>query len=572
MTRLIRWPGFIAFVVIVALVAGVWFLAVDYFIKYAVQSAGTKAVGARVELASADLFLFPVGLELSGLQVTNPKKPMRNAVVADKIRINFHTGELIRGKKVIEEMSVTGVGFDKPRDTSGALPEKKSAAEKEASGAEKSGSRFKLPSLSMQSPGEILEKENLATVEAAKTLQDDVASARRGFETRLENLPDKETFEKHRQRLKELRSGDKSGGLLGAAGKVKEVREVKEDIQADLAALRQAKKDLSRTRGDLQTRLSDLKQAPARDAARLAEKYSLSPGGVANASALIFGPKYAGWVETGLEWYQRLAPYVSGMVQSRPQKEKQSRGEGINVEFASGRPVPEYWIKTARVSMAEGGMSGHIRDISSDQPTLGQPLRFAFSGSETAESLNIKGRMDRTKPVSPQDLAEFEILQYPLEGISLLDRPDLSIFMESARLETATGNIRIAGKELTADIRAGLDSAGFRVEPGKEDGFLAKIFADALGDVSSFDLAARVRGSLQQPEIELDSSIDSALSSALKKTIDRQQAELKSKLQQTISNQTRQQIQSVQSGFSGLDAIEQNLQKRLNAGSDVLPG
>lgn len=572
MTGLIRWPGLVAFVVIVALAAGIWYIAVDYFIKSAVQSAGTKAVGARVELASADLSLFPLGLELSGLRVTNPKKPMRNAFVADRIRMKFHTGDLIRGKKVIEDMSVTGVGFDKPRETSGALPEKKPAAEEKAAEADKSGSRFKLPSLSMESPREILEKENLATVEAAETLEDDVAAARQGFEARLENLPDKERFEKHRQRLKELRSGVKSGGVLGAAAKVKEVRAVKEDIQADLAALRQARKDLGRTRSDLQTRLADLKQAPARDAARLAEKYSLSPKGIANASALIFGPKYAGWVETGLTWYQRLAPYAAGMTRSGPEKEKRTRGEGVNVEFAAGSTVPEYWIKTAKVSMAEGGMSGDIRDLSSDQAALGRPLKFAFSGSEAAESLKIQGRMDRTEPGDPEDMAGFEIRQYPLKGFSLLDRPDLSISMESARVKTATGDIRIAGRKLAADIRAGLDSAGFAVGAEKADGFLAKTLADALGDVSAFDLTARVRGSLQQPEIGLDSDIDNTLKAALKNTIDRQRAELETSLRQTISERTKGQLQDVQSGFSGLDAINQKLQERLNTGSEVLPG
>ncbi|MBS3731766.1 MAG: TIGR03545 family protein, partial [Desulfobacterales bacterium] len=541
MTRLIRWPGLVAFVVIVALVAGIWYIAVDYFIKSAVQSAGTKAVGARVELTSADLSLFPLGLELSGLRVTNPKKPMRNAVVADKIRMNFDTAELIRGKTVIEDMSVTGVGFDKPRKTSGALPEKKPTAAEKAAEEQKPGSRFKLPSLSMESPREILEKEKLATVEAAKTLQDDVASARQRFEKRLENLPDKETFAQYRQRLKELRSGEKSGGLLGAAGKVKEVREVKEDIQADLAALRESKKDLSQTRGDLQSRLAELKQAPARDAARLAEKYSLSPKGIANASALVFGPKYAGWVETGLTWYQRLAPYAAGMARSGPEKEKRTRGEGVNVEFASGRSVPEYWIKTAKVSMAEGGVSGYIRDLSSDQAALGQPMKFAFSGSETAESLKLQGRMDRTEPGRPEDVAEFEIRQYPLKAFSLLNRPDLSISMESGRVKTATGDIRIAGKKLAADIRAGLDSAKFAVGSEKTEGFLAKAIADALGDASAFDLTARVRGSLQQPEIGLDSDIDNTLKAALKKTIDRQRAELESSLRQTISEQTKGQ-------------------------------
>lgn len=67
MSKWIRWPGLIAFMAVVALFAGIWFLVIDGVIERAIETAGTKAVGAKVELASADLHLFPLGLTLSGL-------------------------------------------------------------------------------------------------------------------------------------------------------------------------------------------------------------------------------------------------------------------------------------------------------------------------------------------------------------------------------------------------------------------------------------------------------------------------------------------------------------------------
>ncbi len=95
MSRFIRLPGILVFVAIMLAASGIWFLVADSVVKSMLEGAGTKAVGARVELESADLSLFPLGLELTGLRVTNPEKPMHNAMVADYIEMKINTGHLI---------------------------------------------------------------------------------------------------------------------------------------------------------------------------------------------------------------------------------------------------------------------------------------------------------------------------------------------------------------------------------------------------------------------------------------------------------------------------------------------
>ena len=72
----IRWWGLGAFVVIAAILGCVWIFLVDGWVKYLIEEAGTEAVGAKVELDAADLTLFPAGLKLARLQVTNPKSSL----------------------------------------------------------------------------------------------------------------------------------------------------------------------------------------------------------------------------------------------------------------------------------------------------------------------------------------------------------------------------------------------------------------------------------------------------------------------------------------------------------------
>ncbi|MFW6081557.1 MAG: TIGR03545 family protein [Desulfosalsimonas sp.] len=577
MNRFLRLPGLAVFAVIVAAATGVWFLVVDSVVKSVVQSAGTMAVGAKVELESADLSLLPLGLELTGLKVTNPEKPMRNAVAADTIKMRFDTSRLIRGKKIVEDMAVTGVEFDTQRKSSGALPDKKKPEEKKVSAGRKLRSGFpELPSVSMEGARRILENEDLATVKEAEKLSSDALSAGQRFEKRLEELPDENTFLQHKQRLSQIRESGKSGGLLGAAGTAGEVRQVKKDIQADLDKLKMAKKEISETRSGLRENFRKLQDAPARDAQRLAQKYSLSPAGIANMSALIFGPNYADGVETALTWYLRLSPYVSGMMESRDGRKKPKRREGVDVSFDEGRKLPEYWVKTAEVSaeLAGGGLSGKMRDISSDQKILGRPLEFDFSatGIRGSASFDTQGRLDRPDPDRSEDTASFELRQYPIENLQLLDRGGFSVALESAAVNAAVGKIRIEDGRLSGDMRAGFGSAGFQVKSGEEENFFADALADTLGGISSFDLTAKMEGSPDQPGISISSDLDDRLKAGLKQTIDKRQAKLKNELEEVISAETRGALKDAESGITGLESIEKRIQKRLNTGSDVLPG
>ncbi|MBS0012756.1 MAG: TIGR03545 family protein [Desulfobacterales bacterium] len=576
MSRFIRWPGLAAFFVIVALGAAVWLLMVDFAVRHMIEKTGTKAVGARVAVADADLSLFPLGLEISGLQVTNPNSPMRNAVVAERIRMNFNTGEIIKGNKVVEDLSATGVGFDKPRKTSGAIAKKeKTSEEPETAVAEKMREKLgRLPSATADRARQIIENEQLETLKQAETLQQEIADARQRFSQRLESLPDQETFADYKKRINALKGAGGDGGLLGTLGRAGEAGEIRKDIQADLQSLRETRQDLTETRAKLQSRLADLRAAPGRDARRLTDKYALSPEGIGNMSALILGPKYAGWVENGLSWYLRLSPHVSAMMKKSRESEKPQRREGIDVRFASRRPVPGYWIKIARVSADMGGMdvSGQIRDIASDPRVLGRPLEFDFAGTgaEDAGRIEINGRLDRTNPENPSDRADFQIRDHALSGLQLMDEDSMSVVLSKASLDAVDGKIRIAGDQLDAEMAADVSAARFDVNSGEKKHFLVQALASALGDIRSFDVAATLGGTLTQPEISIDSGLGDVLKASLSRDLEKHRAQMQQKLNQAISEKTGGAIDETESGFSALDGIEQELKKRLHLGSSIL--
>ncbi len=55
--RVFRWRAIVPLLLFLALVVGLWVLLLDRTVRRAIEDSGTEAIGARVELAEADLRL-----------------------------------------------------------------------------------------------------------------------------------------------------------------------------------------------------------------------------------------------------------------------------------------------------------------------------------------------------------------------------------------------------------------------------------------------------------------------------------------------------------------------------------
>src|SRR5690606_26960191 len=82
---------------------------------------GSAAVGAKVEVGQSKASLLETRLLLTGIEVANPKSPMKNLVEADRLDIDFSTTALLRKKLVAEYGILSGLAFATDREVSGAL-------------------------------------------------------------------------------------------------------------------------------------------------------------------------------------------------------------------------------------------------------------------------------------------------------------------------------------------------------------------------------------------------------------------------------------------------------------------
>ena len=200
--KMIRWSGLIAFVVIVGLIAVFNIFFLDGIVERTVEKQASLAVGARVDIGDLDLSLLGLSVNIEELEVANPDQPMRNTVEVGRLSFDLTALPLLKKKFVIRHMAVTGLAWNTPRRTSGALPKRvlkrqrkiEKVAEAPAA-AEKRLEDCVLPDLSILQtlkggvPEDLLAKISLPSTEFMASYRERLSQSSSSWDQRLDGLP-----------------------------------------------------------------------------------------------------------------------------------------------------------------------------------------------------------------------------------------------------------------------------------------------------------------------------------------------------------------------------------------------
>ena len=585
MKQWIRWKGLIAFILVVVVIFLGWILLVDGIAKRAIESVGTRVVGARVDLASADVTLIPLGLTLRGLAVTNPDAPMTNTVEIARLHMDLNPSYLIRRKVLVNELVSEGIRLNTPRKRSGAVPGLKKETEKPddlsstssggAKGAvEKICGEFSMPAMSQPDIQAILAKEPLDSLALASGLESDIKAAQARWQDQLKQLPDEQKLKDYSQRVDKLKKGGGSlGSLLGSA---KDLQKLQADLQKDMDALKKAQTAFKNDYKGYEAQIGDLAKAPGRDIQRLMDKYGISTKGLANLSQLIFGKKLCGWMQTAWQWYGKIKPYLAKVRSAKDEqveKTKPLRGKGLDIRFAESPPAPDFLIRRlkADAQLEQGNFVGKIENITSDQAVLGAPTTYAFLGKELkqAATFNLSGTADFVKPEKPRHEAAMSVKGAALKDLALIGDDAFPLTLDKANGDLDL-TLHVTGKNLDARLDANFSAAKFRTDTGEERTAVAKAIGSALGRIDRFSLSAGVQGSLDDYALNISSDLDKVLKSAVGDLIKAEAEKLKTALSEQINAKLEGPMAQARSELTGLGGIEEALGKRMDIGNDLL--
>jgi uncharacterized protein (TIGR03545 family) len=552
MIKWIRWQGLLAFFIAAGLITALWFLFVDRIVRTVIEKAGMSIVGAQVDV-KVDVKLFPLGITLEDLQVTNPDAPETNSFECSRIAFNLDTLNLVRSKVIVNEMAVEGMRFDTKRRRPGKVSKKVKELQKKAE--EERGTLFGLP---IQAPDikTILKNENLESVKLMESTRQDMEKVKTGWQQRIAEMPNRAKLDGYKSRIEKLKQAP-GGDVFGMAGQLGEVRALRREIEQDIERVRNARTAFTTDLDNAKKILARAERAPFDDARRLRDKYSISPAGLANMTELLFGGQISSWVRSGLLWRQRLQPVVE-RVKAKKQDVtvvKPLRGRGVDVHFKEYHPLPDFLITRTAVSAetSAGLLAGLLRNITPDQDVLGIPLTFNFTGEKltAAEAVAITGAFNHVVPVKPEDSARVAIKGFRVRDLALSAIKELPVAIQEGIVDfDLNGSFTHA---LKASFKADVSSAKLNIGGDAGANPFVNAVRTALSKVDRFSLAADIAGNLEDYKMKITSDLDRVLKTAVSSVVQEQSARLEQELNSAIQQRTGGQLKDLQNSFGVLN-------------------
>lgn len=559
----IRWWGVGAFVVIVGGIVTLFLLFADTVARWAVESGGTRMVGARVDVEAADVDFSPARLELRGLAVTNPQEPMRNALEVERLAFDIDWIGLLVDRIHIDEVALEGVRFGTERATSGAISGTERSLERGGL-LRAARERAEIPPLEVPSVDEVLERESLRSPEVIAKARREIEQREARLTERIDELPGEEQLDEYRRELDEATEDGDTLARLQSAGKLRDLgRAIGDDLDRLKAVRGETRESLAAAR-----RLAEeARQAPQQDIDRLYRKYT-DPSAVAGELAhYLLGPKVESWVNQGWYWYDRVSPYLGGGATETadgPQSAPAPRRPGRNVVYPEAWTEPKVLVRRVTLGgAARGGeLDGRITDIAAPATRWGEPLRIDLAGAAISgiDRLQLDATIDRRSAEEALSRLDFDATGASIAGLSLGADNGLRASQGQADFRVR-GTIR--GSELDLDLRSALQNGVFSV--AEDTPAILGEVARALDGAGRIDIGAAIGGTVETPTLDLTSSLDELLGPLLRNRLEASAGGFRESLTAAVTERTGDSVDQLDGATSGLEGIEARLQERIDA-------
>jgi len=545
----IRWWGFGVFLFIVLF----WWLCIDFIVKTTIETVGTQAVGAKVELAGASVTLLPTSLTLKQLRITNPDAPMQNIVEVGNISASIDSLELFGRRLVINEMDLSGLQFNTPRKSSGATSDRSTAGSDE--------SIFDLggviPGMSLPDVDSLIEKEKQAFLKEYEDISNNLQAVETGWQQRIDGLPDDAQIEEYNQRWKKA----KKGNILQKASAIKSL---KKDIDKDLGDIKSLKKQLAEDTKTVKSELNRANNLPATQTQRI-----LSDVGLGSAegdfTSAILGDQLKPLLQRSLNYLKQM----SGAAPQQPEEPVYARGKGTWVTFKEDNPVPELLIKSARLdgvfSIAKQDIhfTGQAQDLSNQPALWHKPAGFQLKGQSADDArLVAQGVLDHRETVN-KDSLDVSLESFPLVDYAISEKADLQIMINKASSDFSA-KLNLEGEVILADIKSGFSNLELQVNSDNPSSSTS-VISDALSTLNAFDMTLKVTGTLNNPAMSLSSDLDNILGKALKSKLNEQAAALKDELTAAISQQMSPELEKLTQQGDFIGQLDRQLGNKQDA-------
>ncbi|MDR1748799.1 MAG: TIGR03545 family protein [Spirochaetaceae bacterium] len=559
--------------------------------RIVITNALESAFGARCDIRDIDFDLLHTRFMLDGVAVANKNAPMKNLFEIGRFELFFNLPELTRGKVVAENVEVTGVTWNTPRTTSGALPPKKQKK------ADKKKAEAKPNPIAVAIQNEISNvKSNISVasgLDAIKDQLDPQAYINREIDSLLS--PDvikkiqaavpalTEKWQAQQKSVEEQVKQAIADGNAVAALRVDQIQNI-EDARNALKTVQSAsgtvkssielsQKIVSDINTDTQTvkeLVSETENALSADMKRLTgiadsiRSFNLDSGmnllsGLFTTFAVNTLGVYYPYIEQGLSLVDQIKSN-SSKKKEEPEtlKSKSSAIErlpGRNFNFGK-RPVPTLYLKHIALSVlseADGfAGSGVVQDISNDADLINKPVTVQLDVAALGKTGDLSGIIDpRTAATEPVNVS-FDVGGFPVSFST----------GDATGAPSVTGTLGAGGgvvvkSDGSVTIDSDVDILGSQIKVEQFDPvFVYNIYSGILADIKQIDLALEIlihnSGSFNLDiSTDMDKVIAASFQNQINKLLDQVKAEVRTYAEDFIAKQ-RESYSSEIDQFNGI--------------------
>lgn len=528
MNKLIRWPGLVGFIVILAVMASIVLLFLDTWIKLGVTKGLEDVTGAEVNIEVVGHSFFPFGVMLGNIQLTDPENPANNQVQAEVIDAKIELAPLLLQKVIIDELTIVGLAFSQPRASEGKV-----YREPQGTGTESDtpalGEAADIPSVD-----EILANSPLKTTQAIEDVQSSYTNHSVQLKTQYEELPSKQKLADYKTRFKDLGDTDYKNPAELAAAK-KEFDSLKDELSKDKQKITEFKDAVRLAQADMSPKLTQLKAAPGQDYDQLQAVIAGDSAAIQDVTRMVLGDKAALWSDYLLSAFQIAAPLLKN---SAAQEEQKKRAEGEWIEFTDQVPLPDMLIRKAEISLSwqQETINSQWTDITHQHDKTGRPTRYKIDSSSSTlwQSLKLDGNFELLGNAI-KAAQDWDLRGIKLQNLSLLDEQKLSTQIDTSIL-SSKGSLKIKD-----DLMKGSSDINLRqlAMTAKGSNDLTNLIASTLNGLNQLSINTDIAGPIEDPELSFHSDLNQQLGKALLSNLDPEQQakldELKQKLNSKIA-------------------------------------
>ncbi len=510
--------GLLLLVVIV--IATVVF-ALEPIAKWAIESEGSKAVGAKVAVDRVDIQLYPTHLALHGLTVANPNEPMRNLIESETVSAQVDSAALLKRQFIADQVLLSGMQMATQRSTPGTLDGSMPPAKPESSAG--------LPTIQLPDASAMLAEEQAI-------IQAEVADIEQGFkalddkwQSKSQTLPKQQRLDEFKARWEQLKNKNAFERIAGA-------KQLRDDIKAELKQFSGLNRELAEdinTATSLSARAAKL---PAAQSQRILSKYGVDQG-AEGMLRMLLGDDASQFVQRGLTLYKQTVGELAAS--DAPAKSQPESGGELPVSILIREVLIDGFQMVGEQKLA---YSGTINDITD---SLSEPIAMKLQGGvEQQAQLLIDGLFKQQGDAVKADLS-MTLKQLLLSGISLSQSPQLPLQLQQGLADVAA-KFSVDGSDLSGSVNGLVSQAKLLLSSAGQQNATAQRLAKALEGVSQLAMDMKVGGSVDNPIIKLKSNLDRILGDVLGEEVKGRLKEIEGELKTDIQSKYGSELSQLQ--------------------------